>query len=478
MYNPQQYNIEDIPEKPFVDCDEIESFLLRGKNGSFEQVRSVICKALNRERLSLYETSVLVNVTDKNLREEIKEAAGELKKKIYGNRIVLFAPLYTGNYCINECSYCGFSCKNQRVDRTSLTFDEIKEQVTALESCGHKRVVVSMGEHPCYGSGYIADLLKTIYSVKEGKGAIRRINVNAAPLDVEGFRKVKDAGVGTYQIFQETYNKKRYREVHRSGKKRDYEWRLTAFDRALKAGLDDVGLGVLLGLYDWRYEVLGLIRHVNHLESTYNVGPHTISFPRLKSALGVNFENNEYDVSDEDFVFLVAVLRLAVPYTGMILTAREPAAIRDMVLRYGVSQIDGGSKIGVGGYSSSCSYMGIEKKHGREQFALNDMRSLDEVIHELIKNGYLPSFCTACYRLGRTGEHFMEFSVPGFIKRFCFSNAILTFAEYLEDYASVLVKQKGYNLIDKNLRQYRGKEGEKVITLLNRIRNGERDLFL
>ncbi|HXL00129.1 MAG TPA: [FeFe] hydrogenase H-cluster radical SAM maturase HydG, partial [Dysgonamonadaceae bacterium] len=310
------------------------------------------------------------------------------------------------------------------------------------------------------------------YSVKKGKGEIRRVNINAAPLDIEGFRTVKKAGIGTYQIFQETYHREAYKSYHPWGKKADYDYRLTALDRAQEAGLDDVGIGALMGLYDWRFEVMALVRHTNHLEACYNVGPHTISFPRIKNASALNI-NDTYFVSDEEFTRLIAILRLAVPYTGMILTARESEKLRDEIIQYGISQIDGGTKIEIG------SYVEKEKNHNlnKGQFKINDDRSLNEVIDELLNQEMLPSFCTSCYRLGRTGEHFMEFSVPGFIKQFCTPNAILTLAEYLTDYAPAETAQKGWEVIDKNLSALSETRQKQIREKIEKIKQGERDLY-
>jgi len=315
--------------------------------------------------------------------------------------------------------------------------------------------------------------VRTVYSVKHKNGEIRRVNINAAPLDIDGFKTVKAAGIGTYQIFQETYHRPTYLKVHKAGSKRNYDWRITGLDRAQEAGIDDVGIGALFGLYDWRFEVMGLIRHVNHFEAVYNVGPHTISFPRIQPASGFDIDE-KYEVSDEDFTKLVAILRLAVPYTGMILTARESSHIRDEVLQFGVSQIDGGTNIELKGYTDDKD----EQDLNHEQFEINDNRTLNEVIEELVSGDYIPSFCTACYRLGRTGEHFMEFSVPGFIKRYCQPNAMLTLAEYLEDYAPPATKERGYKLIQKNLDGFEDKELKKSVEKrLERIKKGERDIY-
>jgi len=471
IYEPQQYKIKDEPMQPFIDAAEIWDILKQHEEPSTEEVKNIIEKSLNKNRLSLYETAVLLNANEPEHIELIKQAARELKERVYGNRIVLFAPLYIGNYCTNDCAYCGYKVTNKEMKRKTLNEEEIVEQVVALEETGHKRLILVYGEHPAYSPKFIADSVRTVYKVKEKNGEIRRVNINAAPLDIEGFKTVKEAGIGTYQIFQETYHPETYDIVHRLGKKKDYNWRLTSLDRAQEAGIDDVGLGVLFGLYDWRFEVMALLRHVNHFEAVYNVGPHTISFPRIKNASSLNM-NDAYTVSDADFTKLVAVLRLAVPYTGLILTAREPAAIRDEILKFGVSQIDGGTNIEMSGYTKKEQ----EQDLNSEQFVINDTRSLSEVMNELIENEYLPSFCTACYRLGRTGEHFMEFSVPGFIKRYCTPNAILTLSEYLEDYASEDIKKKGYALIDKEIKKL-GDHGNVVSKKLEKIKEGKRDLY-
>lgn len=472
-FTPEKYRIADEPMKPFIDAAEIE-FILKNARPDKSIVRDIIARSLDKHRLSLAETAMLLNTCDPDMIMEIREGASRLKQAVYGNRIVLFAPLYIGNKCLNNCQYCGFRASNKEAVRASLSTREIISEVEALEDQGQKRLILVFGEHPDYSAQYIADAAHTVYSVKKGKGEIRRVNINAAPLDIEGFRIVKEAGIGTYQIFQETYHPETYKVYHPSGRKNDYAYRLTALDRAQEAGLDDVGIGALFGLYDWRFEVMGLIRHANHLEACYNIGPHTISFPRLQDASSLRVDVN-YRVSDEDFARLVAVLRLAVPYTGMILTAREPAAMRTELLRYGVSQIDGGTKIELGAYARNGSYA---QNLDKEQFRINDSRALNEIIDELIETDHIPSFCTACYRLGRTGEHFMEFSVPGFIKNFCSPNAMLTLAEYIEDYAEPETARKGYEIIEKNLQQLNGTVNKAEIRRrLERIRGGERDLY-
>jgi len=472
-FTPEKYRIPDERMKPFIDTDEIWEFINNAKPTK-ERVREIIAKSLDKNRLNLEEVAILVNTTDPELVEEILQGARTLKERVYGNRIVLFAPLYIGNKCTNNCKYCGFRSSNKEAVRMTLSDEEIVREVEALEENGQKRLILVYGEHAHYSPEYIAHTVKLVYGIKKNNGEIRRVNINAAPLDMDGFKVVKDAGIGTYQVFQETYHPEAYSWYHPTGKKRDYEWRLTSLDRAQEVGLDDVGIGALFGLYDWRFDVLALVRHTNHLEACYNVGPHTISFPRIKSASGLDI-TDKYFVSDDDFVKLVAILRLAVPYTGMILTAREPVEIRRQVIQFGVSQIDGGTKLELGSYSDSNN----EKQDlTKEQFQINDNRSLAEIIDELVDNDYIPSFCTACYRLNRTGEHFMEFSVPGFIKRFCTPNALLTLTEYLVDYATPEIKEKGYKLIDKTLVDISGHQNiDEVKRRIERIKAGERDLY-
>ncbi len=472
IFKPEKYRIPDLPMQPFIDADEIWSFIHEA-NTDKAFIRSIIAKSLAKNRLTLAETASLIAATDPELIEEIKEGARQLKERVYGNRIVLFAPLYVGSLCTNDCQYCGFRTSNKAAERTTLSTEKLVSEVEALEDTGQKRLILVFGEHPKYNAQFIADAAQTVYKVKKGNGEIRRVNINAAPLEIEGFKTVAEAGIGTYQVFQETYHPEEYKKYHLSGRKSDYNYRLTSLDRAQEAGLDDVGIGALFGLYDWRFEVLSLVRHTNHLEACYNVGPHTISFPRLQEASDIKFEK-KYLVSDEEFTRLIAILRLAVPYTGLILTARENAAVRKEVMRFGVSQIDGGTRIELGAYAKKQNEQDLNK----EQFKINDDRALSEVIEELLSQDYLPSFCTACYRLGRTGEHFMEFSVPGFIKRFCSPNAILTLAEYLEDYAPLNVFDKGWQMIEKNLETLEGQTNVKEIrNRLERIRQGERDLY-
>lgn len=470
-FTPEIYKIPDVPMQSFIDIDEIWDYINK-TTSTPERVKEVIAKSLEKNRLNLEEVAVLINADDEESIKAIKEGARELKQRIYGNRIVLFAPLYVGNKCSNNCTYCGFKASNKEAVRKTLTHEELIQEIEALEDSGQKRLILVYGEHAQYSPEFIAETVRVAYSVKKGNGEIRRVNINAAPLDIEGFRTVKEAGIGTFQVFQETYHREAYKTYHLRGKKADYDYRLTSLDRAQEAGLDDVGIGALFGLYDWRFEVMGLVRHTNHLEACYNVGPHTISFPRVKDASMLNM-GTKYFVSDEDFTRLVAILRLAVPYTGMILTAREPQHLRDELIQFGVSQIDGGTKIELGSYHEKEENKNLKKG----QFRINDDRSLNQIIDELLDQNMLPSFCTSCYRAGRTGEHFMEFSVPGFIKRFCTPNAILTLAEYLEDYAPEHTAQKGWKVIEDNMAEVDDRMKEKLRERLEQVKKGVRDLY-
>lgn len=473
-FKPEEYRIRDERMKPFIDPEEIWEFVEETKNPTMEQVQEVIQKSLNKNRLNLRETALLINANTPEMIQAIKDGAKELKEKVYGNRIVLFAPLYIGNKCKNNCSYCGFRSTNKDAIRRTLTDDELVKEVEALEDNGQKRLILVYGEHSDYSPEYIAHTVKTVYDVKKGMGEIRRVNINAAPLDIEGFRTVRESGIGTYQVFQETYHPEAYTWYHLGGPKADYNYRLTSLDRAQEAGVDDVGIGALFGLYDWRFEVMSLVRHTNHFEACYNVGPHTISFPRITPASAMEI-NKDYIVNDEEFVRIIAILRLAVPYTGLILTARESAAVRDEVMSFGVSQIDGGTKLELGSYAAS---LNEDQNLNKEQFTINDNRSLGEIIDELLDKGYLPSFCTACYRLGRTGEHFMEFSVPGFIKRYCTPNAILTLSEYLVDYATEETQKKGWAVIEREINDLEGfNRKEELKSRIEQIKQGKRDLY-
>lgn len=459
----------------FIDPGHLHSLL--GQEPDPAHVRELIQKSLSKQSLSVEETAILLNAETPDLIEEIQEGARELKRRVYGNRIVLFAPLYIGNHCVNDCSYCGFRTSNKEAVRRTLSSDELSGQVCALVDQGHKRLILVYGEHPEYDADFIADTVRQVYSIKRGKGEIRRVNINAAPLDHEGFRKVHEAGIGTYQIFQETYHPETYAKIHPpKTMKGDFLWRLDSLSRAFEAGCDDVGIGALFGLYDWRYETLGLVRHATHLQERFNCGPHTISFPRMQPAHHVHLDG-QYLVNDDQFKRLVAILRLAVPYTGLILTAREKPELRREVMAFGVSQIDAGSRIELGGYTEAGD---AQQQHiEREQFRLGDVRTLDEVIRELAQDGYIPSFCTACYRLGRTGEHFMEFAVPGFIEKLCTPNALFSGIEYAVDYASPETRAELEKVEKETLDSMDdGARREKTTEKIRRIKQtDERDLY-
>ncbi|WP_408955310.1 [FeFe] hydrogenase H-cluster radical SAM maturase HydG [Natroniella sp. ANB-PHB2] len=455
----------------FIDNEKLNQ-VLNSVSPTDGKIEEIIKKSLNKKRLNLKETATLLQAEEPNLIRKIFIAAKKLKSQIYGERIVLFAPLYIGNKCINDCNYCGFKSSNYEVERSTLSKLELQREVKVLEKQGQKRAIFVYGEHPDYDADFIAETVRLAYEMK-GAGELRRVNINAAPLSVKGYRKLKEVGIGTYQIFQETYHYQTYQQVHPSGPKSDFNWRLTGLDRAMEAGVDDVGIGALFGLYDWKYEVLGLLEHTIHLEENYGVGPHTISFPRLKEATNLKV-NNKHLVTDQQFKRLVAILRLAVPYTGLILTAREKPMLREEVMKLGVSQIDAGSRIEMRGYTDFEKEQDVKK----EQFKLGDTRSLNEVINELVQEGYLPSFCTACYRLGRTGEHFMEAVKPGFIKEYCTPNALLTFKEYLEDYASKESKQVGEELIEAKIAAIEEQQlREELLNKLELINRGQRDLY-
>lgn len=458
----------------FIEDGYLESLLTASEPGP-EEIRGLISKSLSKEPLSVEETSRLLVTKDSDLIEEIFEGARRLKRDVYGNRIVLFAPLYIGNECINDCRYCGFRRSNREAIRRTLSQAEIRAQVKALEVKGHKRLILVFGSHPSYDADFIARCTRTVYDTRIGHGEIRRVNINAPRMDHDGYERIKEAGIGTYQIFQETYHHETYARMHRGDtRKGDYLYRLDGLSRAMEAGCDDVGIGALFGLYAWRFDVLGLVRHALYLRERYGVGPHTISFPRLRPAVGLDCDER-YIVSDFDFKRIIASLRLAVPYTGLILTARERPELRREVMAFGVSQIDAGSRIEIGGYTEAGDTQCLE----REQFALGDIRPLDEVIRELLESGYIPSFCTACYRLGRTGEHFMEFAIPGFIQKFCTPNAMTTLTEYLVDYACPQTRTAGERLIEEELAKMEdGRRKRELIDRLRKIRECEcRDLY-
>lgn len=458
----------------FIDDAKLQNLVKNTKEDP-EELERIFAKSREKKALTLEETAALLAIESEEGLRKLYDTARELKKSIYGNRIVLFAPLYIGNHCINNCKYCGFraSLGNSTVRKT-LSHDELVNEIESLENEGHKRLILVFGEHPKYTPEFIAECVRTCYSTKVGNGEIRRVNINAAPLDIKGFRTVKEAGIGTFQVFQETYHRETYAKFHPAKDvKGDYMWRLNAMDRAFQAGCDDMGIGALFGLYNWKYEVLGLVSHAIYLQNRYGVGPHTISFPRIQPANGLNPDDYQF-VTDDQFKQLVAVLRLAVPYTGLIMTARESKDIRDEVMQFGVSQIDAGTKLEIGGYSSEGNGQDIRK----EQFQVGDTRELDSVIRWLMECKFIPSFCTSCYRLGRTGEHFMEYAIPGFIGNFCTPNAILTLSEYLEDYASDETKKTGYAFVDEQIAAIADPARRESVKLkLAQIREGKRDLL-
>ncbi|MDD5730601.1 MAG: [FeFe] hydrogenase H-cluster radical SAM maturase HydG, partial [Candidatus Omnitrophica bacterium] len=412
-------------EQKIINEKKIRDILKQTKSASKKTITGILAKAAKKRGLSLKETGYLVNLTDQALLKELLACAGRIKEEIYGERLVFFAPLYISDFCVNDCEYCNFHIRNKGLKRHGLTMEEIEEQTKHIINMGHKRILAEFGEDPVRNNiDFVVESIKKIYSVKTPKGNIRRINVNIAATTEEDYRKLKSAKIGTYQLFQETYHRKTYRKLHR-GPKADYDRQITAYDRAFKAGIDDVGLGVLFGLYDWKFEVLALLMHAQYLDKKYRIGPHTISVPRFQPAPSVGYQP-EYKVSDEDFLKLIAVLRMAVPYTGMIISTRESPKIRKAAFKIGISQSSAASCTTIGGYG---------KKLNEPQFIIQDERPLEEVIGDIIEDGFLPSFCTACYRRGRTGEVFMDISKPGDIHKFCRPNGILTFAEYLEDFA-------------------------------------------
>ena len=439
--------------KDFINEAEIFSKLNSNKDCSKEKVRAIIDKSLSIQRLSFDETATLLNVTDEDIWEEMYEAAAEVKRRVYDNRIVFFAPLYCGNLCVNSCKYCGFRKENADEERKVLTEEEIRKETNYILDQGHKRVIVVYGEHPKTDANYIANSMKTVYDVKRksnsGKTSyIRRINVNAAPMSIEDLKMLKEVGIGTFQVFQETYHKPTYDIVHPAGLKANYRWRLYALHRAMDAGIDDVAIGALFGLYDWRFDVMGLLYHTDDLERQFGIGPHTISFPRLTPASGSKLStDSKYIVDDKNFKKIVTVLRLAVPYTGLIITARENPEIRDDVVKVGCTQLDASTKIGIGAYDRAAN----NQKEDKEQFTIGDKRTLDEVVNKLAKMGKITSFCTAGYRCGRTGDKIMNLLETGTEGKFCKLNAILTFREYLDDYASSETKKIGEELIKKRI---------------------------
>ena len=458
----------------FIESGVVESILTARAVPSASRVRELLAKARELEGLTMEEVASLTFVDSPELLDEIFCSARQIKEEIYGSRLVFFAPLYVSNRCSNECTYCAFRATNTELKRRTLTLEEIAEETRILIRQGHKRVLVVAGEAlPPRGFDYILDAINTIYETRVGPGEIRRINVNLAPQTVERFRQLKSAGIGTFQLFQETYHRPTYAAVHLRGKKRDYDWRATAFDRAMEAGIDDVGMGVLFGLYDWRFEVLSMMQHIHHLEQRFGVGPHTISFPRIEPAVGSDVAlHPPYAVSDTDFKKMIAILRLAVPYTGMIMSTRETAAVRRETFALGISQISAGSRTDPGGYKDG------EGDPNGSQFQLGDHRTVEEVVKDVVSLGYTPSFCTACYRLGRTGQDFMDLAKPGEIKYHCQPNALSTFLEYLCDYAGPAAKSAGEKLISIELRQMDIQQTACTLPMLNQVRRGERDVFV
>jgi 2-iminoacetate synthase len=444
----------------------------QANKNNIELIDSIIEKAKLRKGLSHREAMVLLDCENEEKIAEIYALAEQIKKDFYGNRIVMFAPLYLSNYCVNGCLYCPYHHKNKHIARKKLTQEEIKNEVIALQDMGHKRLAIEAGEDPVNNPiEYILDCIKTIYSIKHKNGAIRRVNVNIAATTVENYKKLKDAGIGTYILFQETYHKESYEKLHPTGPKHDYCYHTEAMDRAMEGGIDDVGLGVLFGLELYRYEFAGLLMHAEHLEAVHGVGPHTISVPRVRRADDIDPDAFDNGISDDTFAKIVACIRIAVPYTGMIVSTRESQKCREKVLHLGISQISGGSKTSVGGY-----YEPEEEDDRSEQFDVSDTRTLDEVVNWLMKMGYIPSFCTACYREGRTGDRFMSLCKSGQIQNCCLPNALMTLKEYLCDYASEDTQKVGNELIMKDIETIPN-EKVKAIVLerLEKIANGERD---
>jgi 2-iminoacetate synthase len=457
----------------FLDENLITHLLVEGNKASSGDALKIIDKARKAQGLTPEETAVLLQSTETDVLRALFQAAREVKEKIYGKRLVFFAPLYISNYCVNGCVYCGYRKESKTIKRRRLTQEEVRLEVSALEEMGHKRLAVEAGEDPNHCPiEYVLDTMKTIYSVKEKMGSIRRVNVNIAATTVENYRKLKAVGIGTYILFQETYHRQTYGRMHPAGPKRDYDWHTLAMDRAMEGGIDDVGFGVLYGLYDYKFEVVATLLHALHLEKRFGVGPHTVSVPRIRPADGVDVETFPHLVSDEEFKKLVAVIRLAIPYTGMLLSTREKPVFRDEVIGLGISQISAGSCTGVGGYHEEIA----ESFQG--QFQIEDHRSADEMLRITCAQGYLPSFCTACYRQGRTGDRFMRLAKTGQIQNVCQPNAILTFKEYLLDYASAGTREEGEKAISAHLNQISNpKVRAETERRLERVCRGERDLY-
>ncbi|HII4447327.1 [FeFe] hydrogenase H-cluster radical SAM maturase HydG [Clostridium perfringens] len=466
----EKYNALD-----FIKDDEINSLIAKGKElvSDKELVREIIEKSKSAEGLTPEETAVLLNLEDKELIEEMFKAARQVKEKLYGKRLVVFAPLYVSNYCVNNCTYCGYKYCNDELKRKKLNKEQLIEEVKVLESLGHKRIALEAGEDPVNAPlDYILDCIKSIYSIKFDNGSIRRINVNIAATTVENYKRLKDAEIGTYILFQETYHKPTYERLHVSGPKHNYNYHTTAMHRAREAGIDDIGMGVLYGLYDYKYETLAMLMHAMDLEETTGVGPHTLSVPRIRPAENVSLENYPYLVDDEDFKKIVAILRLAVPYAGLILSTREEPGLRDEIIALGVSQVSTGSCTGVGGYSEA--YSDPEEK---PQFEVGDHRSPVEMIESLMEAGYIPSYCTACYREGRTGERFMEIVKSGELYKICEANALITLKEFIDDYGTDKTREIGDKLIKKSIDEIDNESFRKSVEeKINKISKGTRDL--
>jgi 2-iminoacetate synthase len=468
------YNVKSMKAEEFISHEEIMDTLAYADQNkdNKELIREILDKAKLRKGLDHREASVLLACEDQAVIDEMYALAEQIKKDFYGNRIVMFAPLYLANYCVNGCLYCPYHYKNKHIKRKKLTKDEIIKEVTALQDMGHKRLAIEFGEDPVnIPIEYVLECIDTIYSIKHKNGAIRRINVNIAATTVENYRKLKEAEIGTYILFQETYNKESYEYLHPTGPKHNYNYHTEAMDRAMEGGIDDVGLGVLFGLELYRYELAGLLMHAEHLEAVHGVGPHTISMPRVKKADDIDPDQFDNGISDEIFAKLCAIIRIAVPYTGMIISTRESKEVREKLLHLGVSQISGASKTSVGGY-----YEPEPEEENSEQFDVSDKRTLDEVVRWLMELGYIPSFCTACYREGRTGDRFMSLCKSGQILNCCHPNALMTLKEYLEDYASPETKKIGEALIQEELKKIPKEKIRKIATdYIADIEHGKRD---
>ena len=469
MYNPESLKAEE-----FISHEEILSTLeyAEANKSNAALIDEILDKAKLRRGLSHREASVLLacELADKNA--EICALAEQIKKDFYGNRIVLFAPLYLSNYCVNGCVYCPYHAKNKHIARKKMTQEEVRREVIALQDMGHKRLAIEAGEDPVNNPiEYILECIKTIYGIRHKNGAIRRVNVNIAATTVENYRKLHEAGIGTYILFQETYHKESYEQLHPTGPKHNYAWHTEAMDRAMEGGIDDVGLGVLFGLERYKYEFAGLLMHAEHLEAVHGVGPHTISVPRIRAADDIDPASFANGIDDDTFAKIVACIRIAVPYTGMIVSTRESRKCRERVLHLGISQISGGSRTSVGGYAEP-----EPEEENSAQFDVSDTRTLDEVINWLMTMGYIPSFCTACYREGRTGDRFMALCKSKQIQNCCHPNALMTLKEYLVDYASPATRELGLELIKKELCSIpREKVRDIVVERLEKIENGERD---